>query len=168
MIVKLETIRNGVEIITASKKSSGYDLQAVGYRRVKEGKLEEEVIFDSNNKSVILSPFEKILILTGLKVDLSEGYEEYDNEDTYIVDAQVLPRSGVSLKTPLLAIIGSIDNDYNGELGVIIQNISNETTVINSFERIAQIRFTVCLKNNNIAKILTTDRNEKGFGHTGK
>jgi len=53
-----------------------------------------------------------ILIPTGIYIQLPDGYE-----------AQVRPRSGLALKQQLVATFGTIDSDYIGEIGVIINNV---------------------------------------------
>lgn len=53
------------------------------------------------------------LISTGIAVKLPPGYE-----------AQVRPRSGVSSKTSLRVVLGTVDNGYSGEISVIMDNIA--------------------------------------------
>ena len=64
-------------------------------------------------EDVIVKPNEKAKVKTGISVELPK--------DTF---AQVVGRSGISLKTPLNVITGTIDNDYRGDIGVIIHNTS--------------------------------------------
>ena len=81
-------------------------------------------------KSVIIGPLERILITTGLFIELPAGFE-----------AQVRTRSGMALKKGLSVLNspGTIDADYRGEIGVILVNISNEDQKINDGDRIAQL-----------------------------
>lgn len=55
------------------------------------------------------------VIKTGIAVNLPEGY-----------GAEIRPRSGVSSKTPLRVVVGTIDNGYVGELGVMVDNIQQQ------------------------------------------
>src|SRR5690625_4501964 len=64
------------------------------------------------NEDVIIYPNETKVISTGIAVQLPEGYE-----------AQVRPRSGVTSKTKLRVQLGTIDNDYVGDIGIIVDNI---------------------------------------------
>lgn len=64
------------------------------------------------NEDVIIEPGETAVVKTGIAVELPAGYE-----------AQIRPRSGVTAKTKLRAQLGTIDNSYQGELGVIVDNI---------------------------------------------
>ena len=79
---------------------------------------------------ITLSPLERLMIPTGIFIELPQGYE-----------AQVRPRSGLAAKRGLTCLNspGTIDSDYRGELKVILVNLSNETQVIEPEERIAQI-----------------------------
>lgn len=61
---------------------------------------------------VIIEPGETVIVPTGIAVELPPGYE-----------AQIRPRSGVTAKTKLRVQLGTIDNGYRGELGVIVDNI---------------------------------------------
>lgn len=65
---------------------------------------------------VIIEPGETVIVPTGIAVQLPPGYE-----------ATVRPRSGVTSKTKLRVQLGTIDNGYAGEIGVIVDNISNDT-----------------------------------------
>jgi dUTP pyrophosphatase len=109
---------------------------------------------------VMLKPLQRALIPTGLYIELPDGFE-----------AQVRPRSGLALKkgVTVLNSPGTIDSDYRGEIKVIMINLSNETTVINTGERIAQMIIAkyekVVLKE--VDELNETERGEGGFGHTG-
>lgn len=110
---------------------------------------------------IALKPLERILIPTGLYLELPHGYE-----------AQIRPRSGLALKYGLTVLNspGTIDADYRGEIRVILVNLSNEEFVINDGERIcqmviaahAQVEWEV------VESINKTERGAGGFGHTGK
>lgn len=110
---------------------------------------------------VTLKPLERALIPTGLKIELEHGYE-----------AQIRPRSGMSIKhgITLINCVGTIDEDYRGEVCVAVVNLSNETYTIEPQERIAQM---VIAKYEQaqievVAELSDTARGEGGFGSTGK
>src|SRR5699024_1870579 len=67
------------------------------------------------SEDVIIEPGETKIIPTGIAAELPAGYE-----------AQVRPRSGVTAKTKLRVQIGTIDQDYRGEIGVIVDNMSGD------------------------------------------
>ena len=108
-----------------------------------------------------LKPLERKLVPTGLKIELEHGYE-----------AQVRPRSGLSIKhgITLINCVGTIDEDYRGEVCVPIVNISNETYTIQPDERIAQmvIARVEQAKLEVVTELTETTRGEGGFGSTGR
>lgn len=68
------------------------------------------------------------LVKTDIAINLSYGYE-----------AQVRPRSGKSLKTKLRVALGTIDQTYNKEIGIITDNIGDEDVIVEKGERLAQL-----------------------------
>ena len=110
---------------------------------------------------VTLSPLERKVIKTGLKIALPEGFE-----------AQIRPRSGLAAKHGLTVLNspGTIDADYRGEIGVILVNLSNETFTVNPGERIAQMVIASYTQVEwQATDVLDqTARGEGGFGSTGK
>ena len=67
------------------------------------------------SEDVIIEPGETTIVPTGIAVELPKGYE-----------AQVRPRSGVTAKSKLRVQLGTIDNGYTGEIGVIVDNITDD------------------------------------------
>lgn len=110
---------------------------------------------------VELKPLERALIPTGIKIELEHGYE-----------AQVRPRSGLSIKhgITLINCVGTIDEDYRGEVCIPVVNLSNETYFIQPNERIAQMVIAKVER----ARIIVVDslsetaRAAGGFGSTGR
>lgn len=113
------------------------------------------------SEPVELKPLERKLIPTGLKIELEHGYE-----------AQIRPRSGLSIKhgITLINCVGTIDEDYRGEVCVPVVNISNETYTIQPDERIAQmiIARVEQAKLEVVTELTETARGVGGFGSTGK
>lgn len=110
--------------------------------------------------SISIKPMERVLIPTGIYIELPKGYE-----------AQVRPRSGLSFKKGLTVANapGTIDSDYRGEIGVIMVNLSNEEQVIEKGERIAQMivaKYSF-VSWQEVDSIESSDRGSGGFGHTG-
>ena len=64
-------------------------------------------------EDVIIEPGETKVIPTGLAFEIPPGYE-----------MQIRPRSGMSRKTKLRVVLGTIDSGYRGEVGVIVDNVS--------------------------------------------
>ena len=101
------------------------------------------------------------MIRTGVHIQLPEGWTAY-----------IIPRSSIGAKTPLRLSnsVGLIDSDYRGPLGVLYDNISDSDYTINAGDRIAQllIRPVNRFKAKIVDTLETTERNEGGFGSTGK
>lgn len=113
------------------------------------------------NAPTSIKPLERILVPTGLFIELPEGYE-----------AQIRPRSGLAIKQGITCLNtpGTIDADYRGEIKIILINLSAEEQVINPGDRIAQMVIQQVVKANltEVTTINDTERNQGGFGHTGK
>jgi len=131
-------------------------------------------------EDTVIRPGETVIIPTGLKFAIPEGYE-----------IQVRPRSGISLKTPLRLANspGTIDAGYRDELGIIVCNTSPEgnvsddklltldskgnlkgTYIVRKGERIAQLVLATVPRMNlkvvDSVRDIGTDRGG-GFGSTG-
>lgn len=110
---------------------------------------------------IILKPLERVLVPTGIKIELPKGYE-----------AQIRPRSGLSIKNgiSLINCVGTIDEDYRGEVKAGLVNISNETYTIKRGERIAQMVIMPVTKAEItvVSELSETKRGDGGFGSTGK
>jgi len=111
-------------------------------------------------ESILIKPFQRLVVKTGLFISLQEGYE-----------AQIRPRSGLALKKGITVLNspGTIDADYRGEIGVILINLSDSDFEINSGDRIAQM---IIAKHEKIEweavdKLDDSVRGDKGFGSTG-
>lgn len=109
---------------------------------------------------IVLQPLERVLVPTGLYMQLPAGYE-----------CQIRPRSGLALKhgITLANTPGTVDADYRGEIGVIVINLSKEPFVINDGERICQMVIApyTHVKWDAVEEIDETLRGDGGFGHTG-
>ncbi len=110
---------------------------------------------------VALTPGERKLVPTGLRMAIPEGYE-----------GQVRPRSGLALKhgIGMVNAPGTIDSDYRGEIGVLLINLGQETVTFQKGERIAQLVICPIAR----ARLLPMEELEQtvrgagGFGSTGK
>lgn len=114
--------------------------------------------------SVVLSPLQRVLIPTGLFIELPKG-----------VEAQVRSRSGLALKKGLIVLNspGTIDAGYLGEIGVILINLSATNQTINPGDRIAQLVFASVIEAE-LEQItmeefdkIETERSKNGFGSSG-
>lgn len=109
---------------------------------------------------VSLKPLERIMVRTGLFIELPEGYE-----------AQIRPRSGLAARKGISVLNspGTIDADYRGEICVILVNLSNEVAAIEDGERVAQMVITRHEKAEweETESLIETSRGAGGFGSTG-
>ena len=110
--------------------------------------------------AIIIKPLERVVIKTGLFIEIPEGYE-----------VQVRPRSGLAIKHGITVLNspGTIDADYRGEIGVILVNLSNKNFEIKNGDRIAQIVVAKHEKAiwNEVNSLEQTKRGTGGFGSTG-
>lgn len=111
-------------------------------------------------ESVVLAPGARALIPTGFAIELPIGHE-----------GQVRPRSGLARKhgVTLLNSPGTIDQDYRGEVCVLLVNLGYEPFEVTRGMRIAQlvvapVTQTVVLEASHLSG---TERGSGGFGHTG-
>lgn len=109
---------------------------------------------------VILAPGERMLLPTGLAMEIPPGYE-----------GQVRPRSGLALKKGLALVNspGTIDADYRGEIGIIVINHGNEPVEFHSGDRVAQLIIAPVTRVEmiEVAALNDSARSSGGFGHTG-
>ena len=109
----------------------------------------------------VIAPGERALIPTGLAMAIPKGFE-----------VQVRPRSGLAIKHGIGIINspGTIDADYRGEVKIGLINLGNTPYTIHRRDRIAQLivqqvyQASITL----VDELDKTERNDGGFGHTGK
>ena len=113
------------------------------------------------SSSIMLKPLERVLVPTGLYIEMPHGYE-----------AQIRPRSGLAVKQgiTILNAPGTIDSDYRGEIKIALVNLSGENQVIQPGDRIAQmvLQSVETIQWKPVEVLTETIRNQGGFGSTGK
>jgi dUTP pyrophosphatase len=111
-------------------------------------------------EAVSVGPGQRALIPTGLTIALPPGYE-----------LQIRPRSGLALRygITLPNSPGTIDEDYRGEIGVIILNTGTDAFRIERGDRIAQAVLAPVTRAvwEEVGILGETARNAGGFGSTG-
>lgn len=107
--------------------------------------------------SGVLMPGAKWRVPTGIAVEIPEGYE-----------GQVRPRSGLSARG-IVAILGTVDADYRGEVAVILENRSREPFIVQPGMRIAQLVIAPVARVQvvEVEELSPTKRGTNGFGSTG-
>ncbi len=110
--------------------------------------------------SLTLKPMERVLVPTGLALEIPQGHE-----------VQIRPRSGLALKHGITMVNapGTIDSDYRGEVGVILINMGNSDYTLRHGERIAQMVLAPVIRFSwiEVEELEETDRGVGGFGSTG-
>ena len=113
------------------------------------------------NETTVVRTGENKLIKTGFSLELPPGFE-----------AQIRSRSGLALKNKVFVLNspGTIDEDYRGEVGVILMNLGDNDFSIKKGARIAQMIISelpsVILEE--VVELTETPRGEGGFGSTDK
>ena len=113
----------------------------------------------ADRRAVVLHPTARALIPTGLRIAIPDGFE-----------VQIRPRSGLALKhgITLPNSPGTIDSDYRGDLGVILQNGGDAAFTVEHGMRIAQMVVAPVVRATFEPMELTaTARGAGGFGSTG-
>jgi dUTP pyrophosphatase len=109
---------------------------------------------------LVILPGGRALVPTGLRIALPAGHE-----------LQVRPRSGLALKHGIILpnSPGTIDEDYRGELQVIVMNAGTEPFTVERGMRIAQAVLAPVARGiwREVAALPDSTRGTGGFGSTG-
>lgn len=109
---------------------------------------------------VVIPPGGRALIPTGLRIALPPGHE-----------LQLRPRSGLALRHGIVLpnSPGTIDEDYRGEVQVIVLNAGAEPFTVERGMRIAQAVLAPVIRAawREVAALPESARGEGGFGSTG-
>lgn len=161
------SIIGSINYIKSIQKAINNKLSEINKTAEKNGGIKYGTLYDymdDNNIEVanIILPFSHNIINTGCFVQIPDGYE-----------IQIRPRSGIGAKTNMIAHFGTIDSDYRGNIGIIINNPSPNSYIIFPNERLAQGVFAKVeqcefKKVKSIEELTKTDRGNGGFGSTGK
>ena len=112
------------------------------------------------NASLVLKPGERLLVPTGLSMEIPPGFE-----------IQIRPRSGWAAKKGVTVVNtpGTIDADYRGEIKIALVNLGQETHEIHDQDRVAQAVLCPVWQAElvEVAELSSTDRGAGGFGSTG-
>lgn len=161
------SIIGSINYIKSIQKAINNKLSEINKTAEKNSGIKYDTLYDymdDNNIEVanIILPFSHNIINTGCFVQIPDGYE-----------IQIRPRSGIGAKTNMIAHFGTIDSDYRGNIGIIINNPSPNSYIIFPNERLAQGVFAKVeqcefKKVKSIEELTKTDRGNGGFGSTGK
>ncbi|ACV62725.1 deoxyuridine 5'-triphosphate nucleotidohydrolase Dut [Desulfofarcimen acetoxidans DSM 771] len=144
--------------VRQTELSSGLDLYAVDVASCEYPNMP----YDDTFTFYELEPGERVLVKTGLALQMPEGME-----------AQIRPRSGMALKRGVTVgnSPGTIDRDFTSDIGVILVNHGDEVYLIRKGDRIAQLVFQNVLHDVELVEAETLDKTGRGegaFGSTGQ
>lgn len=143
----------------ATKKSACLDLYA-DLKGINQDFFQYAAIDEERDVLLIFSGG-KALIPTNLYMQVPEGFE-----------LQVRPRSGLALKNTVTVLNtpGCVDEDYRGNVGVILINHSDDVFEVKTGDRIAQagLQRYEQIEWEEVESLDETERGEGGFGHSGK
>lgn len=125
---------------------------------------------------VTLMPGQRLVIPTGIKVALPKHSWSDIN-----IEMQVRSRSGLAAKHGITVLTGTIDNEYRGEILVVLYRTpeidwstgqpvpKGEPFTINPGDRIAQAVIAACFQASfrPVIELISTTRGEAGIGSTG-
>lgn len=112
-----------------------------------------------STEEYVLKPLERKLFKTNISLAIPHG-----------LYGRIAPRSGLAYKDGIDVMAGVIDEDYRGELGVILINLGQVDKKVSVGDKIAQIIFenyTTAIMTE-VPELPTTNRGDGGFGSTDK
>jgi len=114
-----------------------------------------------STEDCIVRASDRRVVNTGLRLELPSGYQ-----------AQVCSRSGLAAKYGIMVLNapGIIDQDFTGEIKVILFNSGKEDFIVKKGDRIAQLVFSQVFQAifQKSEEMPETVRGDGGFGSTGR
>ncbi|MGM1023503.1 MAG: dUTP diphosphatase [Bacillota bacterium] len=157
MIVQLKKLFDAAVIPQrGTDLASGFDLHAFDVVLPEQRKEPTNEGF----RIFTVLPGQRVLVRTGIAVGMPRNLE-----------AQVRPRSGLSLRNGIYVAHGTIDADYIGDIGITLTNYGDEPFTIWRGDRIAQLVFAPVhhdIQFKEIAELTASERGSGGYGHTGQ
>ena len=166
---KFEGFNSGVDLKAHSISIPYWNEEAEKVKLIEKYDLDEPFI---------LQPNAIVLVHTGLHIILPKPKKiiRYKKLRGYkVVEAQIRPRSGLSLKHDIIARLGTADNGYTGDVGIILKNAGKFPFKIEKGMRLAQLVFNEVIQPVLLEideKTFTKEaekkeRGAKGFGSSG-
>lgn len=142
----------------------------LGYVKLHEDAVEPSYNYESDSgfdlystEEIVVPPFGRVLVPTGISLDISDGFE-----------IQVRSKSGLAINQGLMCLNspGTVDNGYTGEVKVIIFNTNQTPFTISKGMKVAQAVLCPVVNGKWVdlvqkEKINDKERAENGFGSTG-
>ena len=147
-------------ILKIYKKSNRETIKLPQYQTTGSSRLDLVANLEQDTDQITIKPNKWEIIPTGITIELPDGCE-----------AQIRPRSGLAYKygVTVLNSPGTIDNDYRGEIKIILINHGHEDFIVKNGDRIAQMIISKYeqVELEEIEFLTETTRNDSGFGSTG-
>lgn len=146
------------------------DKRALGYKKIDPHATTPKYNYPTDSGfdlhsivEIVIPPFGRALIPTGLKFDIDEGYE-----------LQVRTKSGLAINHGLIVLNspGTVDCGYTGEVQVIVFNTNQTEFIITKGMKVAQAVLSPVVNGRwvqlmEVENVIEKDRGDKGFGSTG-
>lgn len=143
--------------VKIKRLAHGFGLELPGYATLGAAGMD---LLAAVDKPINIAPARRALIPTGFSVALPAGFE-----------LQIRPRSGLALKHGIVVpnSPGTVDEDYRGEVCVILLNASDEHFLVTRGMRIAQAVLAPVVRAVwvEVEDLAATERGAGGFGSTG-
>ena len=134
-----------------TKGAAAFDLHTI---------VEQPNVMGKIVDSFSLMPGERMLMKTGLAVSTGKGYK-----------LDITPRSGLAMKHGITIVNspGKIDEDYRGEIMIVLHNSGSEPFPVKNGDRIAQAEHVPVIRSEiiEVDDLDETERGAGGFGSTG-
>jgi len=111
-----------------------------------------------SNESGFIKGRGRGIVRTGISIAIPPGYY-----------GRIAPRSGLAVKFGIDVLAGVVDSGYRGEIGVVLQNLSDNTFNYKEGERVAQLILEQCntIEWVKVDELDNSQRSDGGFGSTG-
>lgn len=164
LILKFSKVRNVKSPERGTELSAGIDFFVPEFTQkfLSDIRNKNEIFYLVENK-ILLTPHQRILIPSGIHVNIPKGYALI-----------AYNKSGVSSKKGLDVLACVVDEDYQGEVHISLVNSSNERVYIEPCEKIVQFILIPVLyaplQEVNYSDLYekASTRGSGGFGSTGK
>ncbi len=121
LLGKHEELYSYPPLARATRGSAGYDLCAI--------------------TNCVISSGETVLVDTGVKIDIPEGYycQVLDRSSMVLTGKNRSPNGVLYTKQSMITLAGVIDSDYTGTIGVLLHNTGCNPFTVNEGDRVAQL-----------------------------
>lgn len=156
MKIKLKILSEGIQTPTyAHEGDAGMDIRVSGTWVTNLDEGEKEV----TSESIIIKPGERIVAKTGFAIEIPPGYW-----------GNIRDRGGLARKNGIHTMSGVLDENYRGELQLVLINLGTKPYEAKKGERLAQLIVSPYVRSTvEIATELSdTKRGSGAFGHSGK